>query len=263
MTLRSPAALRETGIDEQIRRLADCDESLSEIASNVTGLLDELSDLRESADQLSERLTEREALLAAKEAELSTLEAERSLAHRRADEASAALEDAERRLRDNDVRAEPLQRDMNRLRQAMTERDARLADVEAELSRLREASAEPEATPSAPPAAAIKVDVDREQVPIPRATPADPAQEQPPRVTAPHRDHARPISDASDQRTGHVRFAAFPEGYRLEISDAPCAHPGELVELDGRRFLVTRVGRSPLPGDKRPCAFLLDDIVSA
>jgi chromosome segregation ATPase len=56
---------------------------------------------------------------------------------------------------------------------------------------------------------------------------------------------------------GHVRFLGLPEGYRLEISDEPCAGIGELMQIDGRSFRVERIGRSPLPADDRPCAFLV------
>jgi chromosome segregation ATPase len=55
---------------------------------------------------------------------------------------------------------------------------------------------------------------------------------------------------------GHVRFVGLPEGYRLAVSDEPCARIDELVEFDGRSFRVDRIGRSPLPADDRPCVFL-------
>jgi hypothetical protein len=65
----------------------------------------------------------------------------------------------------------------------------------------------------------------------------------------------RPPPDPEDA-SGHVRFLGLPEGYRLAVSDEPCARPGEPVEIDGMVFRVTRIGPSPLPGDDRPCAFL-------
>ena len=55
---------------------------------------------------------------------------------------------------------------------------------------------------------------------------------------------------------GHVRFVAFPEGYRLAVSGEPCARAGDVVQIDGRAFRVDRIGSSPLPADDRPCAFL-------
>ena len=67
-----------------------------------------------------------------------------------------------------------------------------------------------------------------------------------------------PASEAHAAVLGHLRFAPFPEGYRLVASDERCALPGDVIELEERRFVVTRVGRSPFPADVRPCAFLSD-----
>ena len=59
--------------------------------------------------------------------------------------------------------------------------------------------------------------------------------------------------------TTHLRFVALPDGYRLTTSDERCARPGDRLVVDEHSFLVTKVGRSPLPDDPRPCAFLLPD----
>jgi hypothetical protein len=50
----------------------------------------------------------------------------------------------------------------------------------------------------------------------------------------------------------------LPRAGRYGLVEGPGPTPtrGELVELDGDRFLVTRVGRSPLPFDSRACVFL-------
>jgi hypothetical protein len=56
----------------------------------------------------------------------------------------------------------------------------------------------------------------------------------------------------------HLLFVSSPAGYELIecAGDAPSA--GELLELEGRegRYTATRVVRSPLPGDERPCVYL-------
>ena len=55
---------------------------------------------------------------------------------------------------------------------------------------------------------------------------------------------------------GWVAFVASPEGYRLlEREGAPPACHAT-VELEGVAFCVLRLGPSPLPGDRRRCAFL-------
>lgn len=58
----------------------------------------------------------------------------------------------------------------------------------------------------------------------------------------------------------HFRFVPQPSGYALLESAGPPPGVGESVELDGRRFSVARIGRSPFPHDTRTCAFLLSDL---
>jgi hypothetical protein len=57
----------------------------------------------------------------------------------------------------------------------------------------------------------------------------------------------------------HLLFVWKTSGYELreEQGDAPAV--GAEVEHDGRRLRVTKVAPSPLPGDKRACAYLVRD----
>jgi len=73
----------------------------------------------------------------------------------------------------------------------------------------------------------------------------------------------RAAVDDPEPVAGHVLYAPFAEKYRLVASDEPCPKPGEVCDLDGRSFVVTRVGRSPFPADRRPCAFLRVRTVAA
>lgn len=54
----------------------------------------------------------------------------------------------------------------------------------------------------------------------------------------------------------HVLYAATGDGYRLFERDGRAPEVGAHVELEGRVFVVTRIGRSSLPGDRRACAYL-------
>lgn len=56
---------------------------------------------------------------------------------------------------------------------------------------------------------------------------------------------------------GHLVFVWKPSGYELreEAGDAPAI--GAEVELDGTTLRVAKVAPSPLPGDKRACAYLV------
>jgi len=54
---------------------------------------------------------------------------------------------------------------------------------------------------------------------------------------------------------GHILYLAG-DGYRLLERDGPAPGLDRPVEVDGTAFVVARVGRSTLPGDRRPCAYL-------
>lgn len=56
---------------------------------------------------------------------------------------------------------------------------------------------------------------------------------------------------------GHLLFVWRTSGYELreEGGDPPAV--GSEVEQDGERLRVTKVAPSPLPGDKRACAYLV------
>jgi hypothetical protein len=55
---------------------------------------------------------------------------------------------------------------------------------------------------------------------------------------------------------GHMLLVSSPEGYRLlEREGAPPAR-GDILDVDDVRFSVLRLGPSPLPADRRRCAYL-------
>ncbi len=74
---------------------------------------------------------------------------------------------------------------------------------------------------------------------------------------------SRPVSIESPVRAeppaGHVLFVPSPAGYELVEGDGTTPSTGQRIELVGREgssYAVTRVVRSPLPGDRRRCAYL-------
>ena len=71
--------------------------------------------------------------------------------------------------------------------------------------------------------------------------------------------HPQPQNDQPlAQQQGHVLFVSKPTGYELVERPGEPPSVGSLVELDGQegRWLVSRVSLSPLPQDRRPCAYL-------
>lgn len=55
---------------------------------------------------------------------------------------------------------------------------------------------------------------------------------------------------------GHVLFVWSPSGYSLLSRAGEPPPVGTAVGVSGGLRTVTKIGPSPLPGDRRPCAFL-------
>jgi hypothetical protein len=55
---------------------------------------------------------------------------------------------------------------------------------------------------------------------------------------------------------GYVLFVWKTTGYELEQRDGEPPEVGAEVEVDGSTQVVTKVGASPLPGDRRRGVFL-------
>jgi hypothetical protein len=58
-------------------------------------------------------------------------------------------------------------------------------------------------------------------------------------------------------RGGYLVFVWSPAGYTLHERQGELPVPRTEVEDGERRFLVAKIAPSPLPGDSRPCAYLL------
>ncbi len=54
----------------------------------------------------------------------------------------------------------------------------------------------------------------------------------------------------------HLLFVWKTSGYELVEQDGEAPAVGSEVELDGQQFRVTKLAPSPLPGDRRACAYL-------
>jgi hypothetical protein len=55
---------------------------------------------------------------------------------------------------------------------------------------------------------------------------------------------------------GYLLFVWKPSGYELREQSGDVPPVGSEVEHEGRTLRVTKIAPSPLPGDKRPCAYL-------
>jgi hypothetical protein len=54
---------------------------------------------------------------------------------------------------------------------------------------------------------------------------------------------------------GHVLFVWSTTGWQLQEREGEAPAVGDEVEADGSKLVVTKVGSSPLPGDRRRCAY--------
>lgn len=65
-----------------------------------------------------------------------------------------------------------------------------------------------------------------------------------------------PAASSGDEEPGHVLFVWTPGGYELLARAGEPPPVGSEVGFSGGLRVVTKIGPSPLPGDRRPCAFL-------
>ena len=76
---------------------------------------------------------------------------------------------------------------------------------------------------------------------------------------APERNLERIVSEHHNPEAvadGWVALVPSPEGYRLLQREGPPPDRGAALELDEGTFIALRLGPSPLPGDRRRCAYL-------
>jgi hypothetical protein len=59
----------------------------------------------------------------------------------------------------------------------------------------------------------------------------------------------------TDEQT-YLAFVWTPAGYELREEHGALPNVGSTVESDGKRLTVLKVGPSPLPNDRRTCAYL-------
>ena len=69
-------------------------------------------------------------------------------------------------------------------------------------------------------------------------------------------DSAKERAERNYDTDRHVVLMPLEGVYALAERSGPTPDVGTYEDVDGARFLVARIGRSPLPADSRRCAFL-------
>ncbi len=65
------------------------------------------------------------------------------------------------------------------------------------------------------------------------------------------------LVETPEPATAHLLFVPSPERYALVERDGPPPPEGSEVELEERKFVVSKIGPAPFPDEPRACAFLL------
>ena len=61
--------------------------------------------------------------------------------------------------------------------------------------------------------------------------------------------------NGNQSNSGHLLFVWSPAGWKLQQRDGEPPAVGETVEADETVLRVSKLGPSPLPGDRRRCAY--------
>ena len=267
-------------------KLAEADRHLRTIGDEVAALREELARLREEASERAELLVEREVIIAELSGLLPTLEEARVEALRRAEDASAVLVRTEARLSEQAAQVTELHGQLATVGADTAARERLLADLEARLAEERaereneRADARRQAEEGAAAARlsesrlvqekkrveTLEQELETLEAALARrvaglseleATVSQVRSEHEEVATATAIATDRPYLPAGSPSLGHLRFVLRAGSYTVSPSDGEPPEPGQRVEVDGERFFVAKIGRSPFPSDPRPCAYLL------
>ena len=65
------------------------------------------------------------------------------------------------------------------------------------------------------------------------------------------------LVETPERADSHLLFVPTPARYLLVERDGAPPEPGSTLELEEGAFAVAKLGDAPVPGEERPCAFLL------
>jgi chromosome segregation ATPase len=226
---RAAVVRREEAAEERLRQLLERERDLTDRAARLDEREQELAARESDAAAVQAGVETAREELSGREAELASLREELAARAERAEAAAGQAADLRRELTAREAslaaRARALAdteeeaRRLERLRVELAERETQLDEERRSLARSRDELAGAVATASA----GLGIG-------------------------------ERPSAEAAGPEA-HLLFVPSGGSYRLIDVDGPAPAPGDVVEADGVAYLITRVGRSPLPGDARRCAY--------
>jgi predicted nucleic acid-binding Zn-ribbon protein len=214
--LRDAAEAHARALEHDLAQLREQTESE---AARASALAAELAELREQSSGRDEGLA---AHVSGLEESLRVLTAERDSAVARAAELEPEVVTLRGQLRDASPPVEGSQADVSELRRQLAARERRLAESVGEIAKMNREHR------------ALLQLVER-QFQLEETTTSVP----------------EPRGEAA-----HVLFVPAVTGYTLVERDGIAPEAGDIIEVDGGRYVVRRHGPSPLPGPRRRCAYL-------
>jgi signal peptidase I len=103
---------------------------------------------------------------------------------------------------------------------------------------------------------ATRLRVHRARLPLRRLSPYQSPWRRRPPVQSLRVPDVDPASSPASENAGHLRFVWSPAGYELLEHQGEPPAAGAFLNEQERRYRVSKVVCSPLPGDPRPCAYL-------
>ena len=249
----------EAIIEARGRELEARTAELTSIVSDLQRREDETRRLRAAVEELlrdgAAELDERHAQLTAlstetarREHELESLE--KALEERRQELGAVELRRAAVERREAHV--DDRQTELDRLRDEIAERALELEGSAAEVER-RRVDLEQQSSQ----AAALTVELERRRGEMSEREVELEALRLQLDEEARHRSDVAAVTSPGTQYADDEHVLVVPgAGYRFAYAAGPAPEPGRVLELDGLRYRVLRVGRSSLPDDRRASAFL-------
>jgi hypothetical protein len=245
--LFSPTDGAETEIEELIEaRSRDLEHRTAELTTTIGDLQRREEETRELRTSIEAMLREGAEELDERHAQLTALSTETIRREAELEEIEQALEERRQELGAVELR-----------RAAVERRETGLATRQGELDRIRDelAARVADAEERATELERRRLDAEHRSAELAELASALEAQaralaEVEQAASEPPGGAARPYDESA-----HV-LVVPGAAYRLVYREGPPPASGDRLTIDDASYRVTRVGRSPLPGDRRGCAFL-------
>ncbi|MET0939381.1 MAG: hypothetical protein ABWY51_09190 [Gaiellaceae bacterium] len=230
---RAAVAALTVQVDEQRASCRELERSLEEARADSAAFEATIADLREELSSLGDT-GELEEELTAIRAEAARL---KQVSEKRKAELDQLADEREQALAREAREFAAFEATIADLREELSSREKNAKKSERKLGELRAELAAGEGARSREAAARVAAETELEAVQAELA----------------ERPELPPVEEPA---ATHMVFLPTAKGYALAEVPGPTPDPGACEDVDEVRFVVSRIGPSPLPADRRRCAFL-------